>query len=209
MAGLIFGQVITFVFAAVAVVIISELEDRATRRRWESARTMLYLKLDLTEVPVDRQLGRFVRRELLGKLRERMLAGKYRGRAVRCLDYEGIGATYGTPWAHLYAVVLPRELPSLRLYNTRFHGGLGVESEAFNRRYRVVCDDPRYATAMLHPRMLELALANPAIDWSVDGDLLITWSVGRWRPWETLERLELLIRAANLIPEFVLEDYGR
>lgn len=59
---------------------------------------------------------------------------------------------------------------------------LAMESEAFNRRFRVRSDDPRHATDVLAPLMmahlLDQTWPEPVHSWSIDGGALLWWRDG-------------------------------
>jgi hypothetical protein len=152
-----------------------------------------------------------------------MAAGAFRDRQVCCLDYsyvttstDGQGRTTSTTHrCHLVAVNLAVALPPLTLTGEsrllRLFAGrdLELESPAFNAQFRIRCLDDRYASAMLHPRTMELMLANAWLDLHVAGNALVSWGRGNWSPQEAIARLEVLCRFAGLIPPFVLRDYGQ
>lgn len=104
-----------------------------------------------------------------------MVAGAFRDRQVCCLDYsyettstdsEG-RMTTSTTQCHLVAVNLPSALPPLTLSGesrlVRLFAGrdLEVGNPAFDEQFRINCLDARYASAVLHPQMMELMLACP------------------------------------------------
>jgi hypothetical protein len=159
---------------------------------------------------------------------ENVLVGTYRGRRIVAYDYEfktdsGSGENRNTK-THRYAVwlvTLPHPLPTLEVRQEGIFGGrvasalgfgdLELESEAFNQAYRVECDDNRYGTAMLHPRMMELLLsAGPSggVSWRIEGDILVCWENDRVDPAAIVERLDLLADIIALVPSFVWKDYG-
>ena len=116
-------------------------------------------------------------------------------------------------------VELPAVLPGLALFPEHRYdraaaalGGADVvtESEAFNREWRVVADDERYALAILHPLMIE-ELLKPAyrdLALTIDGGAILTWHPGRTRFKELGARLALLRNLATRIPRHVWEDFG-
>lgn len=159
---------------------------------------------------------------------ENVLVGTHRGRQIVAYDYEyktdsGSGNNRSTK-THEYAiwlVTLPHRLPDLEvrpegIFGGRVAGALGfgdleLESEAFNQAYRVDCDDKRYGTAMLHPRMMELLLAAAAsggVSWRIESDVLVCWEQDRADPASIVARLDLLADIIELVPSFVWKDFG-
>ncbi|GAA3600371.1 hypothetical protein [Kribbella ginsengisoli] len=146
-----------------------------------------------------------------------MAAGPYRGHRIRCLDYTYL-SNDGTTTAqvgHLVALELPCVLPPitltgdsrlLRILDGRDHE---PESGLFNDAFRISCTDRRYASGLLHPRLVEFMLSNRWLDWRITGNTLISWSTGKWAPIEALGRLDALCQIAELIPNFLLSEYGR
>lgn len=151
-----------------------------------------------------------------------MVAGDFRGRGVCALDYQytttssnGETTTTTTHECHVIALNLPAALPPLRVSRdtklARMFIGrdLELESKAFNEAFRVGCADDRYAHAVLHPRMMEWMLANPGLQWQISGNALVSWGAGMWSVPDALARLEAMNRVIDLLPPFVLRDYGQ
>ncbi|MFC0627765.1 hypothetical protein [Kribbella deserti] len=150
-----------------------------------------------------------------------MATGWFNGRPVAVMDYEysmqtadGRGnVSSSTQACHVVAVQLPVALPWLRLTEESRLGrirprDLQLESPAFNDAFRVETPDDRYASAILHPRMMELMLDNTWFDWQLAGPTLMSWNLNHWEAPETAARLSVLTRIADLLPPFVLRDYG-
>ena len=152
-----------------------------------------------------------------------MFAGDFRGRGMCALDYSYTTTSTGsdgqtTTTTHrvfMVALNLPVALPPLRLTMDskfrRIFGGrdIELESKAFNDAFRINCADERYASAVLHPRMMEWMLHNPGLEWQLSGNALVTWGVGHFTIPDTLARLEVMARVIDLLPPFVLRDYGQ
>lgn len=145
-------------------------------------------------------------------------AGDYRGRGVCVLDYTyttSNGKTQQQHAVHVVALNLPAALPPLTLTRDsglkRAFGGrdLELESEAFNDAFRVACADDRYASAVLHPRMMEWMLFNSGLEWQFAGNALVSWGAGHFVVPELLPRLEAMAGVIDRIPSFVLRDYGQ
>lgn len=144
-------------------------------------------------------------------------------------EHDGRGAAAFTFWRgrrHFYDVTLvelPARLPSLALVPAvaadsladavagSFAGtDLRVESAEFNRRWRVFCDDARYAHAVLHPRIIARLCEDDAegLPLSIDGGAVLCWVPGRDGLDELDARLALLGDMAGLVPDFVVKDYA-
>jgi hypothetical protein len=83
-----------------------------------------------------------------------------------------------------------------------------LESEDFNRRFRVHASDSKFAYDVLSPRTMELLLARPAERWRIEGDTILCWDNGRTEPVGMLDRLSLLSDVVDGIPDYVWRDRG-
>ena len=124
-----------------------------------------------------------------------------------------------TTTTHRYAVCalqLPAPLPLLELSPesvlTRVAGALGVpdielESEDFNRRYRVKAHDRKFAYDVLNPRTMQALLSRPAQHMRLLDVDAICWENGRLAPVELIARLSTLQTLITGIPSFVWSDH--
>lgn len=147
-----------------------------------------------------------------------MYVGDFRGRGMCAFDYTYVtsnGKTQQTHTVHLVALNLPVSLPPLTLMHEsglrRALRGrdLELENEQFNERFRVECADDRYGSAVMHPRMMECVLYNPGLEWQIAGNALVSWGTGSFVVPDVLARVEAMNRLIDLIPSFVLRDYGQ
>jgi len=115
------------------------------------------------------------------------------------------------------AMALPVPLPGLEVTAEslfdRMANALGVddielESEEFNRRFRVRGEDRKFASDVLHPQLMEVLLRYGDVGWRIEGDTLVCWDDGKHSPGEVLARLALLDAIADRIPGFVWRDHG-
>jgi hypothetical protein len=145
-------------------------------------------------------------------------AGVHLGRSLCVLDYTYVtsnGKTQQTHTVNLIALTLPVALPPLTVMHESglrrvFRGrDLELENEQFNERFRVECVDDRYGSAVMHPRMMECVLFNPGLEWQIAGNAFISWSVGGFAVPDVFARLDAMTRLIDLIPPFVLRDYGQ
>jgi hypothetical protein len=154
---------------------------------------------------------------------ENVLTGTYEGRPVVAFDYSYETSSTDskgnrTTTTHRYAVCalgLPSWLPTLELgpesLLSRFGNVLGLgdvelESEEFNRRYRVTASDPKFAYDVLHPRTMELLLARPTVSLRIAAADALAWDDGRHSVTELDERLATLHAVLEGIPSFVWND---
>jgi Protein of unknown function (DUF3137) len=112
------------------------------------------------------------------------------------------------------AVRLPAALPRLQVSPEGIAPGPGwldvdLESEEFNRRYRVQAKDRRYAVDVLTPRVMRTLLEAEPFTLRIDGADLVAFGPPASTPQRVLERLRTLVAIAELIPAFVFEDRGR
>jgi len=125
-----------------------------------------------------------------------------------------------TTTTHRYAVTalsLPAPLPVLQVTPESAFSRLGhvfgiedveLESEDFNRRFRVAADDRKFACDVLSPRLMEALLAGPELSWRIAGSGILSWSAGRHVPAEIEAALEHLRLVVEEIPTFVWKDHG-
>jgi hypothetical protein len=153
-----------------------------------------------------------------------ILHGPYQGTEMVAFDYsyetsstDSKGHTSKT--THRFAVCalrMPAALPGLELGPesalTRFAGHLGLgdvelESEDFNRRYRVKAHDPKFAYDVLNPRTMEALLARPTVHLRLLDVDAVCWDGGRLEPPDLLARLSTLQLVIAGIPSFVWSDH--
>lgn len=152
-----------------------------------------------------------------------VLQGSYRGRQMVAFDYSyqthsSNGQGGQSTQTHRYAVCvlqLPTWLPRFQLTPESFLGRVGtmlgmqdveLESEDFNRRYRVRCEDPKLAYDVLPPRTMELLLRRPALHLRLAGADALCWESGTHSPVQLLARLDTLAALIDGIPPYVWND---
>lgn len=170
---------------------------------------------------VDRFAG-----EPFGRGRSRqathVLRGRYDGREAVVFDYRYLthsgSGQHQTTQTHRFTVCalrLPAQLPRLELTGenvlTRLGRALGrddveLESEEFNRRYRVSAQDRRLAYDVLHPRQMEQLLAVPTLNLRLWGADALLWERGSTDLAALPERLAVLSRFVDGIPAYVWSD---
>ena len=154
-----------------------------------------------------------------------ILRGPYAGTEMVAFDYSYQTSTTDSKGnrqttTHRYAVCslqMPAPLGGLELSPesalTRLagHVGLGdveLESEDFNRRYRVKARDPKLAYDVLNPRTMQALLARPALHLRLLDVDAISWESGRLDPVALLARLSTLQVVVAGIPSFVWSDHS-
>jgi len=152
-----------------------------------------------------------------------VLQGTWRDRPMVAFDYSY--ETHSTDsqgrrttQVHRYSVcalTLPVALPRVELAPEGFLGRFGtmlgmqdieLESEDFNRRYRVRADEPRRAYDVLPARTMEALLARPAVHLRLAGADAVCWEDGSHSPAELLQRLDTLDVLLDGIPSYLWND---
>ncbi|WP_144016184.1 DUF3137 domain-containing protein [Demequina sp. NBRC 110052] len=129
------------------------------------------------------------------------------------------GSRSQTQTFHVTLVELPVTLPRLDLvpegvgtHAAKAFGGsdVDVESHAFNRRWRVIASDQRYAHAILDPRMIDRLLQSDleGVSLRIDGGAVLLWSPGRRGTEDLARRLSVLTSVARRIPAHVVREYA-
>jgi len=120
---------------------------------------------------------------------------------------------------HHYVVTalhLPTYLPLLQVtpenMMTRLGHAFGVddidlESEDFNRKYRVHANDRKFASDVLAPRTMQALLARPPVSWRINGADILMWGEGRMSPTVVMQALSTLQLVVDGIPSFVWKDH--
>lgn len=123
-------------------------------------------------------------------------------------------ATYR--WAFA-ATPLPEWLPTLRIDSenalTKLASMAGfrdieVESDDFNRRFRVQAQDRTHAFDVLHPRMIEFLLQQPHDNWETCGGWLAVVRRGHWSPEDYGTTMVAVRRFQELVPDYVWRKHA-
>jgi len=125
-----------------------------------------------------------------------------------------------TTTTHRYAVAsfqLPTALPRLQVTPEGLFGRIGnalglddieLESEDFNRRFRVHSDDRKFACDVLSPRTMQALLTRPDARWRIEGVDILTWRDGRITPDVVASMTFDLQTVVAGIPSFVWKDHS-
>ncbi|MGZ0151386.1 hypothetical protein ACXJJ3_30330 [Kribbella sp. WER1] len=138
---------------------------------------------------------------------ERMIAG----RRIRALDFTySTTSTSTAAKCHVIAYDLPYALPPLTVGpKNPLVPSQEFESARFNQQFTVESGDPRYASAVLNPRMMAILVDEyEHWSWRIEGRTLVTWGSGYWTTPVVFEAKYLFEQVVELIPPFVFEDYG-
>lgn len=151
-----------------------------------------------------------------------LVVGRFAGRPAMSFCYRyttGSGKNRSTVTHHVVALGLPTYLPTVELTPdglgakvAKAFGGqdIAFESEDFNRVWRVTAPDPRFAHAVVHPRLMERLLRPDAAGLSlrVEGTDVLCWSLGTPRLEAVGPRLQVLTALVEQVPRFVWLDHG-
>ncbi|HEU5034601.1 MAG TPA: DUF3137 domain-containing protein [Mycobacteriales bacterium] len=125
-----------------------------------------------------------------------------------------------TTTTHRFAVAalqLPGYLPTLQVTPenllTRIGNAIGLddvelESEEFNRAFRVHATDRKFASDVLTPRTMEFLLTRRDFSWRIEGADIIGWQNGEMTPAVAVAMSSTLQRVATGIPSFVWKDHS-
>lgn len=223
------GFVALVVLAGLAVVGILVLSAYQHRKRQEAISAWA-LARGWRRVPEDRSLATRWRGRPFGTGDRRRISetveGTFRGRPARSFAYSyetrttnAKGETETTTHRfHVVVMDLPAFLPDLevtpetvtsRLATAFGSHDLDVESAEFNTRFASRATDLAVAHAILHPRLVERLLAEPAAPpWRIEGTSILTWSVGHTSVDRLDRRIALLAAIAEAVPRHVWLDHG-
>jgi hypothetical protein len=214
------GVVVVGTVAVLAYVADSKRRERlfaaATARGWTYAPEMRELVDRWTGTPFGRGDSRRARD---------VLSGVWQGREFVAFTYSfetssGSGTDRSTT-THRYGVAvlsLPAFLPTLEVCPESFvhraldavgiSDDLEMESEDFNRAFRVSSRDPKFASDVLSARVMERLLAGPRTPWRIEGTTVLSWDDGALEIADVEARLPQLAAVIEAVPTFVWKDHG-
>jgi hypothetical protein len=115
------------------------------------------------------------------------------------------------------ALPLPADLPRLQVTPESLLSRVGhvfgmqdidLESEEFNRAFRVTSNDPKFASDALPPRTMQLLLSRTHVSWRTEGTDLVCWWHGEQSAVDVTEALSTMCDVIAGIPSFVWHDHG-
>jgi hypothetical protein len=154
-----------------------------------------------------------------------VVTGQWKDRPFSSFDYSyqthsSDGKGNRTTTTHRYAVTalhLPAYLPRLQVGPESLLSRVGhafgmsdieLESEDFNRAFRVTATDPKFASDVLAPRTMQMLMSHPGLSWRIEGVDVICWQGGEQRPADVMEALATMAAIVDGIPSFVWHDHG-
>jgi hypothetical protein len=93
-----------------------------------------------------------------------------------------------------------------RFFGRLTNSDIELESEDFNRAFRVTSPQRRFASDVLHPRMMELLLQWPELAWRFDADSLLAVRDGHHDVAEIDAKLAALDAILDNVPDFVWKE---
>lgn len=158
------------------------------------------------------------------KRAENVVTGEHEGMPLVAFDYsykedsnDSDGKKTTTYRYAIVALGMPCALPELHLAPenvlTRIGSFVGLqdidlESEDFNRRYRVRCPDPKFASDVLSPRTMEFLLANDTVCFRLAGSDAVSFERRVLDPYVVLRAAHVLAGVVRGVPSFVWRDHG-
>ena len=160
---------------------------------------------------------------------DNVLQGSHDGRDFVAFDYcycttetstNADGTTSSHEKRHPYSVVaISTSVPLPQLSVTpenafgRFFGRLTgndieMESEQFNRAFTVHCADRKFATDVLHPRMMEYLLTVPDVGWDLRNSTLMVAEPGQHSIAQLDNLLGVIDAILDRVPDFVWKQAG-
>lgn len=150
-----------------------------------------------------------------------VMVGRWGDRPVVSFTYSfvtGAGNRRSTVHFHVLALPLPAFLPPLELTPdgaavrllTRPGEDIQFESEEFNRAWRVVSADAKFAHDVVHPRLMERLMAPDAFRARLRfaGTDLVSWAPGTTNTVGIHRRLALMQAVIDSVPRYVWQDHG-
>jgi hypothetical protein len=156
---------------------------------------------------------------------ENVITGEHQGHPLVAFDYSyKTDSTDSkgnrTTTTHRYwvaALGMPCALPELHVGPEGVFSRIGkavgfqdieLESEDFNRAFRVRCPDAKLATDILTPRTMEMMLASGAIKFRFVGTDAVAYDNGCLEAHELVRAAHVLANVVDGVPSFVWRDYG-
>ena len=190
---------------------IEALHAFCLSKGWDFAPSDDSLAFRWTDDPFDEGTDRHATSVVRGSVSDRnFVAFDYRY-VTQSTDSKGNTSRTTHRYA-VCAVAIPTFLPEVRITPQSGHAFLGddveLESEDFNRRYRVTAIDRKLACDVLSPRTMEMLLKRPTLHFRIAGTDVLCWEQGGTTPADLLVRTSRLAAFIAGIPAFVWRDHG-
>lgn len=157
-----------------------------------------------------------------GRHARNVIRGSHDGRPMVAFDYEfttssGSGRNRSSTTHHysVIAVSAGVDLPDLAVTPQNLLNGffgrlsnrdIELESERFNEAFVVTAGDRKFASDVVHPRMMELLLTRPDLAWRFEGGSIVTIERGQHQPATVDAALAHLDAILDSVPEFVWRE---
>jgi len=144
-----------------------------------------------------------------------VMTGHLKGRPVISFEHEyttGSGDDRRTVHTMVTAIQIRRAFPRLEVglegVTGRFARRLGfkdieLESEAFNRKYKIECDNRKFAYDVLHPRFMEWLMSIDSSGFTIAGPYVVTHRTGRLKEQEIDANFSYITAVIEHMPGFV------
>ena len=215
MAAAMFGLFVWGIVVAVRRARARERQKTAYLWDWARRNGWTYVTSDpsLTRRFQGRPFGQGTNRRAL-----HVLAGVHRGRQMIAFEYfytVSNGENSTTHRRLIAAIPTPSPRPYLELTlegaGSKLLELVGVrdlqlESEEFNRVFRIRTGSDRFAYDVLHPRMMEWLLADQrsrTVPFRFEGNALLCWSGGEMNPQHVTWMADYLADVADRVPGYV------
>ena len=120
-------------------------------------------------------------------------------------DFSIIALGTGVVFPHLR--VSPEGMVK-RFFGRLTNSDIELESEEFNRAFTVNCEDRKFATDVLHPRMMEYLLTLRELSWDLRNGSLVVAEPGRHSVAQLDQSLSAIDGILDRIPDFVWKGAG-
>jgi hypothetical protein len=143
--------------------------------------------------------------------------GMYKERHLHFFHYRFVTGSDKERQTHDYQLVaidLPAVRPVLDIghenfLSRRFDKDIEFENQAFNDKFKIASQSPRFAYDVIHPRTMEWMLADPrahVIRWRFEGAWLMTFRRGGLNPDEAFYYADFLHQVLAQVPKHVWSD---
>ena len=203
------------IIGAVLLIVGAYIYERKRGEKMQAfaaARGLSYTKQDQRWVGIDLGWPYDAGRSHQAK---HVMTGTHNGRPLVVFEHKwvtGSGDDRKTHYAMVTALQLPRQLPQLTVTHEGVFGTLAramgikdieLESDAFNRAYKVKSGDRKFACDVLHPRFMQWLLDTDASGFTISSGYLVYATGDRLQIGQVDSRIAYLDAVAEHIPAFV------
>ncbi|GAB3293045.1 hypothetical protein EK0264_11975 [Epidermidibacterium keratini] len=203
------------IVAAIVIIIGSFIWERKRAEKMQAfaaSRGLSYAKQDQRWVGID--LGWPYGNGRSHKAKH-VMTGEHNGRPLVVFEHywvTGSGDDRETHHAMVTALQLPRVLPELTVTREGMMGSLArrmgikdieLESDDFNRAYKIKSPNRKFAYDVLHPRFMEWMLSVNADGFTINSGYLVYATGGRLEIEQVDGKIAYLDTVAERIPSFV------